>query len=319
MIKVKSCDKRPFLIQSNSAVHFSYIRSLNFYLFFLALSAKNVWDHHIWAARTLVIQNKHWIASSHLAVHVHDDHRAGVVANQKLFWILREGNHVVDGHLRCSRQRLVSVEALPRFRIPNLQCDIKNTIHTRLSIGAADTTETHGAPSLHVPSRCRQPMHWWCEGRRGWKTHRWQTTGVPSAPSSSFPISARVFWEAQWKRCTGVTPTGQYAPAAGQRWTCETRFALFGCTKVVMRALLTLPVATFPCWKQPRELKHSTNTGANTADRSWFRDQVSWTLTCLNNDKLSQDVFPKCIYLSWDINDTTVFFFKYIFYYTILF
>lgn len=29
--------------------------------------------------------------------------------------------------------------------------------------------------------------------------------------------------------------------------------------------------------------------------------------SCLNNDKLSQDVFPKCIYLSWDINDTTVF------------
>lgn len=27
----------------------------------------------------------------------------------------------------------------------------------------------------------------------------------------------------------------------------------------------------------------------------------------LNNNKLSQDVFPKCIYLSWDINDTTVF------------
>lgn len=271
MIKVKSRDKRPFLIQSSSAVHFSYIRSFNFYLFFLALSAKNVAEFAIIIYELLeitsAIQNKYWITSSHLAVHVHDDHRAGVVANQKLFWILREGNHVVDGHLRCSRQRLVSVQALPGFRIPNLQCDIKNTIHTRLSTGAADATETRGARSLRVPSRCRQPMHWWCGGRRRWKTHRWQTTGVPSAPSSSFPISARVFWEAQWKRCTGVTQTGPYTPAAGQRWTCETRFALFGCTKVVMRALLTQPVATFPCWKQPRELKHSTNTGANTADR----------------------------------------------------
>lgn len=80
-----------------------------------------------------VLQNKQRMACSHLAMHVHDDHGAGVVANHKLFWILREGDDVVDGHLRCSRQRLVSVEALPRFCIPNLQRDIeeKQNIHAR--------------------------------------------------------------------------------------------------------------------------------------------------------------------------------------------
>lgn len=67
------------------------------------------------------IENKRRAASSHLAVHVHDHHRAGVVANHKLLWILREGNHVVDGHLRRSRQGLVRVEALPRLRVPNLK------------------------------------------------------------------------------------------------------------------------------------------------------------------------------------------------------
>lgn len=87
-------------------------------------------------------------------MHVHDDDRAGVVAHHKLVWVLREGNHIVDGHLRRSRQRLVRVEALPRLGIPNLQRDIPT-----LTIGAADTTETRRAsllsPYLHgAVSRC---------------------------------------------------------------------------------------------------------------------------------------------------------------------
>lgn len=157
---MKSRDKRPFLIQSSRAVHFSYIRSFNFYLFFLALSAKNVAEFAIIIYELLeitsAIQNKYWITSSHLAVHVHDDHRAGVVANQKLFWILREGNHVVDGHLRCSRQRLVSVQALPGFRIPNLQCDIKkyhtSTLKHRSCGRDGDTRSSFPPRTFTVPS-----------------------------------------------------------------------------------------------------------------------------------------------------------------------
>lgn len=56
-------------------------------------------------------------------MHVHDDDRAGVVANHKLLRVLREGNHVVDGHLGSWRQGLVGVEALPRLCVPYLQRD----------------------------------------------------------------------------------------------------------------------------------------------------------------------------------------------------
>lgn len=95
------------------------------------------------------------MASSHLAVHVHDDDRAGVVANHKLLRVLREGNHIVDGHLGRSRQRLVRVEALPRLGVPNLQRDT----HT-LTIGAAahdGETRPAGFYQAAVPSRCRRP------------------------------------------------------------------------------------------------------------------------------------------------------------------
>lgn len=33
---------------------------------------------------------------SHLAAHVQDNHRVGVVTDHKVLWVLREGNHVVD-------------------------------------------------------------------------------------------------------------------------------------------------------------------------------------------------------------------------------
>lgn len=58
---------------------------------------------------------------SHLTVHVHDDHRVGVVTNHILLWILWEGDHIVDGDFWCSGQRFVGVDAVPRFCTPNLR------------------------------------------------------------------------------------------------------------------------------------------------------------------------------------------------------
>lgn len=60
------------------------------------------------------------VSCSHLAMHAHDDHSAGVVTNHKVLWILGERDHVVDGDIQCPRQTFKSVDALTGFCVPNL-------------------------------------------------------------------------------------------------------------------------------------------------------------------------------------------------------
>lgn len=59
--------------------------------------------------------------SSHLTVHAHDDHRVGVVTDQKVLWVLGKRDHVVDGDVWVRGKRFERVEAFAGFCVPNLK------------------------------------------------------------------------------------------------------------------------------------------------------------------------------------------------------
>lgn len=61
------------------------------------------------------------LQSSHLSMQAHDDHRVGLVTNQKLLGVLGKRNHIVDRHVRRRWRTSESVNALARFHVPDLK------------------------------------------------------------------------------------------------------------------------------------------------------------------------------------------------------
>lgn len=84
---------------------------------------------------------------THLALHIHDDHRVGAVAHDEVLRVLGQQGHVVDGDVGAGRraQRFVGAAALGGLHVPHLTEETSRDGAAGVHQADADSSYLHRA------------------------------------------------------------------------------------------------------------------------------------------------------------------------------